>query len=137
MQRFPAESDMDQATFCIYGTSKHLCSIHHNVISRHISHIQAGLFFYSTPHRGRVYKWKFCPFICLSVCHHFLFFSFIQTLSSGESRNLSHGIQCPPSMSPMPPTPKSTGPPSQSTDPQMNRIISQTFLAQFDSLFQR
>ena len=41
-----------------------------------------------------------------------ILFLFFQTLSSGESRNLSHGIQCPPSMSPMPaPTPQSTGPP--------------------------
>ena len=32
--------------------------------------------FYSTPHRGRVYKWKFCLSICPFVCHHFLFFSF-------------------------------------------------------------
>ena len=63
-----------------------------------------------------------------SLFIHFLFF---QTLSSGESRSLSHNIQCPQSMSPMPaPTPQSTG-------PSMNRIISQTFLAQFDSLFQR
>ena len=32
--------------------------------------------FYSTPFWGRVYKWKFCLSVHLSVCHHFLFFSF-------------------------------------------------------------
>ena len=74
--------------------------------------------FYSTPSRGRVYKWKFCPFVCLSS----LLILFLQTLSSGESRNLSHGIQCPHPCLPcrLPPIPQSTGPP-------MNRIISQTF----------
>ena len=40
-------------------------------------------------------------------------------------------LPCPP-----PPTPQSTGPPSQSTGPSMNRIISQTFQVKFDSLFQ-
>ena len=44
------------------------------------------LSFYSTPYRGRVYKWKFCPFICLSVClSSLLILCIIQTLSS---RNL-------------------------------------------------
>ena len=72
-------------------------------------------YFCSTPHsRGRVYKWKFSPSVCTFVCMSSLLilFLFFQTLSSGESRNLSHSIQCPPSMSPMPaPTPQSTGPP--------------------------
>ena len=34
------------------------------------------------PSRGRVYKWKFCPFVRLSVCHHFLFNRY---LSNGRS----------------------------------------------------
>ena len=32
--------------------------------------------FYSTPSRGRVYKWKFCLSVCATrVRHHFFFFS--------------------------------------------------------------
>ena len=52
-----------------------------------------------------------CPYVCMCSSVTFLFL-FFQTLSS---RNISHGIQCPQSMSPMP------------TSPPMNRIISQTF----------
>merc|ERR1712218_332558 len=38
-----------------------------------------------------------CMYVCVCSSETFLFL-FLQTLSS---RNLSHGIQCPPSMSPM------------------------------------
>ena len=58
--------------------------------------------FYSTPYRSRVYKWKLCPSVCPSVITSY---SFPQTLSSRnlpQSTSVSHGIQCPPSMSPMP-----------------------------------
>ena len=55
---------------------------------------------------------KFCLSICPSSLQ-ILFLFLIQTLSSGESRNLSHGIQCPPPCLPCPPpsqlVPKLTG----------------------------
>ena len=60
-------------------------------------------YFYSTP-QGSSLEVEILS-ISLSICLSSLLilFLFCQTLSSGESRNLSHGIRCPPSMSPMPP----------------------------------
>ena len=91
-------------------------------------------YFCSTPHsRGRVYKWKFSPFVCTFVCMSSLLilFLFFQTLKLRRVTQPLPRYPMSPSMSPMPP------PTPQSTGPSMNRIISQTFLAQFDSLFQR
>ena len=118
-------------------------SKHHNVISRHISHIQAGLFFYSTPHRGRVYKWKFCPFIYLFVCSSVITSYSFPFLSDSKLRRVTQPLPQYP-MSPIhvsharqsigPPF-HSIGPPSQSTDPPMNRIISRTFLSHLGSSY--
>ena len=66
--------------------------------------------FYSTPHRGQVYKWKFClsicPFVCLSVITSY-FFPF---LSDSKLRRVTQPLPrypMSPSMSPMPPPPHS------------------------------
>ena len=79
--------------------------------------------------------------ICLSVCLFVcplslqLLFLFLQTLSS---RNLSQSTSVTQPLPRYPMSPihvsharQSTGPPSQSTGPPMNRIISQTFLFPF------
>ena len=66
------------------------------------------LSFYSTPYRGRVYKWKFCPLICLSVCLSSLLILFLY--SDSKLRRVTQPLPrypMSPSMSPMPPPPHS------------------------------
>ena len=90
------------------------------------------MYFYSTPFWGRVYKWKFCLYVHLFVCLSSLLILFLfQTLSS---RNITQStlITQPLPRYPMSPihvshARQSTGSPSQSTGPPMNRIIAQTF----------
>ena len=60
--------------------------------------------FYSTPFRGRVYKWKICLFICLSVITSYSF------PSDSKLRRVTQPLPrypMSPSMSPMPPPPHS------------------------------
>ena len=47
--------------------------------------------FYSTPFRGRVYKWKICLSVHLFVCHHFLFNRY---LSIGRSNKKNKKTRC-------------------------------------------
>ena len=89
--------------------------------------------FYSTPYRRRVYKWKFCLFVCPSSL---LILFLIQTLSS---RNLPQSTlvtqplpRYPKSPIPVSHARQSTGPPSQSTGPPMNIPIWGRVMCQLD-----
>ena len=93
--------------------------------------IKGSFDFYLTPSRGRVYKWKFCPFVCPSSLQT-IFLFLIQILAHATSPTgvpQSTLVTQPLPRYPMSPIHVSHA--RQSTGPPMNRIILRTLLAQF------